>query len=321
MKKYISLEHTIKQVVAEQNYKKPVAEAISPVDYDKPKEVPQAFFKPVHIQPRKGEAQIPAGGPVRSRRNVEKEKSSETMHPDIKEEEQIDEYAGIIIKGATKIPKVAPQLADDAVSLLKNLFKSPAAPKNLPTISPTAPGVPAPAPAPTVPAPAAPAPAPAPVIAGPRTGTQQVPSTTPRSSPNSRLQKNTRTGNRRRLPDVDIPAGAGLTPATLPNNLKLGHKNPVFKHKAKARIHHEEAEIDRKLISNVGRPNEKRDEIVGRPDSPRSKYTKQAEIVRKIIEDKKLIIKSNKEKNLGKNPLVDTEPKLKRVELDQGSEK
>jgi hypothetical protein len=87
MKKYTSLEHTIKKVVAEQNYtNKPVDEAISPVDYDKPKEVPQAFFKPVHIQPRKGEAQIPAGGSTRSRRNVEKEKSSETMHPDLKEE-------------------------------------------------------------------------------------------------------------------------------------------------------------------------------------------------------------------------------------------
>jgi hypothetical protein len=49
--------------------------------------------------------------------------------------------------------------------------------------------------------------------------------------------------------------------------------------------------------------------------------TRHAEIVRKIIEDKKIIITKNKEENMGKNPLVDTEPKLKHQQLDQGSEK
>jgi hypothetical protein len=88
-KKYISLEHAIRQAVAEQNYKKKTLdESISPVDYDKPKEVPQAFFKQVHIEPRTGSDQIQATGPVRSRRNVEKEKSSETMHPNLKEEKK-----------------------------------------------------------------------------------------------------------------------------------------------------------------------------------------------------------------------------------------
>lgn len=86
-KKYISLEHAIRQAVTEQNYKnKSIDESISPVDYDKPKEVPQAFFKQVHIEPRTGSEQIQTTGPVRSRRNVEKEKSSETMHPNLKEE-------------------------------------------------------------------------------------------------------------------------------------------------------------------------------------------------------------------------------------------
>ena len=75
-------------------------------------------------------------------------------------------------------------------------------------------------------------------------------------------------------------------------------------------------------IKNVARPNDTRDEeIVGRPNSPRSKYTKQAEIIRKVYEEQKIILKKEKEKKLGKNPLVDTEPKLKHITLDQGSNK
>jgi hypothetical protein len=301
MKKYISLEHTIKKVVAEQNYKKPVDEAISPVDYDKPKEIPQAFFKPVHIQPRKGEAQIPVSGPVRSRRNVEKEKSSETMHPDIKEEENLSfnpnaRTLTIPLKDKDKDKDQSSGTSTDTnrkvgqyVDAAKTILKDPV----LGTIATM-------------------------------TGVAGITKSAVKLFAKSRAKQ---LGGK--LAAAGAGAAAGLaagsndvsSPTSLPNNVKLGDKPPRVISKAKARIHHEEAEIDRKLISNVGRPNEKRDEIVGRPDSPRSKYTKQAEIVRKIIEDKKLIIKSNKEKNLGKNPLVDTEPNLKRVELDQGSEK
>ena len=46
---------------------------------------------------------------------------------------------------------------------------------------------------------------------------------------------------------------------------------------------------------------------------------KQAEIIRKVVEEKKITLSKKKEEKMGKNPMVDTEPKLKYQELDQGS--
>lgn len=85
--------------------------------------------------------------------------------------------------------------------------------------------------------------------------------------------------------------------------------------------------IPRTEISNVGRIGEKRSENVGRPYSSPSKLTKEAEIKNKIIDEAttakltdviRSAVKEKKEKNKGgKNPLVDTTPKLNHQELDQ----
>jgi len=390
MKKYISLEHAIRKAVAEQNYKKKALdESISPVDYDKPKEVPQAFFKPVHIQPRKGEDQIPASGPVRSRRNYEKEKSSETMHPNLKNEETVDEAALLarIATGAiaTKeiIKRTAPKLADDIIQAMARTIKgekkptepakpeqkpeqkpesptAPAAeppirpfdvpPNNLPAVVPpkTTPPAPAPSrpapdkavPAPTTPAPAPTTPAPtktptktepvpAEVIPAPATQTRTQTRTETLPQIRTRTQPKTKTpppnrgkpGLSRRLFTPDI-GGGGAAPTTpeietifgrshVPSRISIPHK--------RRKAHFEETRYD---IKNVARPEDNRDEeIVGRPKSPKSKYTKQAEIIRKVVEEQKIIIKKDKEEKMGKNPLVDTEPKLKHHTLDQESVK
>jgi hypothetical protein len=397
MKKYISLEHTIRKVVAEQNYRnEPVDEAISPVDYDKPKEVPQAFFKPVHIQPRKNGKQIPAGGPVRSRRNLEKEKSSETMHPNLKEEEQLDESAGLLgaffggarVGGGAAAKETAKRVKPRNVPDEKLPYAEPpppAKPLDLPTapnqvpvpVKPTpapspapakpapatkvpepvkpapakvepAPKVPAPAPAPTKPAPNLPKPAPAKVEPvpvkvepAPAPVTTPSPSTLPRTrtdtktdtapAPHTQTRTQTRTGRKpptrpglgRRLidPAFPFPSTSGKT-YTEPFYRSDMHKNPTSISRAKIRkFEHHKEEYERKEIEAVGRPGSKRKENVGRPDSKNDALTRQTEIVRKIIEDKKIVIKKNKEENMGLNPLVDTEPKLKHQQLDQGSEK
>jgi len=382
MKKYISLEHTIRKVVAEQNYRnEPVDEAISPVDYDKPKEVPQAFFKPVHIQPRKNGKQIPAGGPVRSRRNLEKEKSSETMHPNLKEEEQLDESAGLLgaffggarVGGGAAAKETAKRVKPRNVPDEKLPYAEPpppAKPLDLPTapnqvpvpVKPTpAPSpAPAPAPAPTKPAPNLPKPAPAKVEPvpvkvepAPAPVTTPSPSTLPRTrtdtktdtapaphtqtrtqtkpTPQTQTRTQTRTGRKpptrpglgRRLidPAFPFPSTSGKT-YTEPFYRSDMHKNPTSISKAKIRkFEHHKEEYNRKEIEAVGRPGSKRKENVGRPDSKNDALTRQTEIVRKIIEDKKIVIKKNKEEKMGLNPLVDTEPKLKHQQLDQGSEK
>jgi hypothetical protein len=96
----------------------------------------------------------------------------------------------------------------------------------------------------------------------------------------------------------------------VPSRISIPHK--------RRKAHFEETRYD---IKNVARPENSRDEeIVGRP---RSKYklSKQAEIIRKVVEEQKIIIKKDKEEKMGKNPLVDTEPKLKHHTLDQESAK
>jgi hypothetical protein len=452
MKKYISLEHAIRKAVAEQNYKKKALdESISPVDYDKPKEVPQAFFKPVHIQPRKGEDQIPAGGPVRSRRNYEKEKSSETMHPNLKNEEKIEEEAAVIRAPTTTLPdpleiaksaaktlkkNVAPFVRSFLGGAIKGGARGPAvaaasglaatlphwAPEAKPEdqqdvtkarediaqkmrrratgVSPQTTPPPAavsreaekPAAAPPAPPAAVEAPKPAnqnfrrqfragttqqtspqtaPAaaevtprdIAADKPQTQQIPGAAvpvaTGAKPEDKTQAQTTVPAAVAVPLAGAAAGAGAAAqtraatkataatkaaektATAPNKrryieLPFGSSGSAsgatsaeifnrshvpsrisIPHKRR-KAHFEETRYD---IKNVARPENSRDEeIVGRP---RSKYklSKQAEIIRKVVEEQKIIIKKDKEEKMGKNPLVDTEPKLKHHTLDQESAK
>ena len=379
MKKYISLEHAIRNAIAEQNYQgKTLDESISPVDYSKPKEVAQAFFKPVHIEPRQGSEQIAASGPVRSRRNVEKEKSSETMHPGLKEEETLDEApllallpAGIATGAiATKeiAKRTAPKLADDILQAMARTIKgekkptepakpeqkpeSPTAPEpvrpfdvppnNLPAVVPpkptqTPPAPATPAPVKVEPLPKQPAPAPAPATPAPvkveplpvevrpspapaktpstrtQTRTETLPQTRTETKPSTPTFGTTPTRLGRRIPAFDI-GGSGSPQPTEP--FYVSGRIPLPKRIIHAKLRKEETRYD---IKNVSRPEDSREEeIVGRPKS-KYKLSKQAEIIRKIIEDKKIIIKKEKEEKLGKNPMVNTEPELKHNQLDQGS--
>lgn len=88
VKKYISLEHTIRNVVT----RKPMGEAAGSTLGTDEFQGPQssAFFKSVHIAPRKGEEQIPTTTRTTAQRNVGKIESSETM----KEDQQLDEFVG-----------------------------------------------------------------------------------------------------------------------------------------------------------------------------------------------------------------------------------
>lgn len=394
MKKYISLEHAIRKAVAEQNYKKKALdESISPVDYDKPKEVPQAFFKPVHIQPRQGSDQIAASGPTRARRNVEKEKSSETMHPELKKEEKVDEAAAIAIPiakglqalvgagaayfagkqtlqsgagpaaglGLNALSKTNQYIQDLKTSVLKKPESTKKEVSTTQTLPPPAqvsreaekpaaePAVPA---SPAVPSVTAPTTVSREIDDASKPKTQQIPGAAvptaaakpevkpqetsvniPASVASATLAGVSTTTQTKAAEKTSAISKAAEKTATAPNkaekNINLpssgtvntsepfyvSGKTPLPKRLVHAKLRKEETRYD---IKNVARPEDKREEeIVGRPKS-KYKLSKQTEIIRKIIEDKKIIIK-NKEEKMGKNPLVNTEPELKHNQLDQGS--
>lgn len=329
----------IKKVVAEQNYRKePIEEAIGVSGTDKPHDVPRAFFKSVHVHPRKGEAQIPATGATRSGRNYELEKAG------VHKEETIDESKAALAqklftpRGGAAVPKpttppapapkppgeVVPfpkQTPDPATPPVKPAEPTPVAPPAKPTTTP-APETPVAPPAPkpaTTPAPdAAPVPAgakspstaPAPVTTP---GQGKAPSATPAPSPKpSQTPKP--------VPPV-LPGLGGGAMGLIDPNQTTDKRVPVTSRFAvphkRRQAHFEETRYD---IKNVARPEDKReDSIVGRPNEGKSKYTKQAEIIRKVVEEKKIVINKKKEENQGKNSLVDTEPTLKYNPLDQGS--
>lgn len=360
MKKHTSLEHTIKKVVAEQNYRnQPIDEAVGAIGTDKPHDVPRAFFKSVHVQPRKGEGQIPATGTTRAGRNYEMEKAG--VHKE--EAEAIDEVAFTIAKEIGK----------------RTIFKMPPAPTgNLPAVvgktpKPTPTPKPAPAPKPAEPPPfKEPAPGPKPFDMPP--APDKVPATRPDVKPQVKPDVKPETipqvkpdvkpdvkvepapqiktdvkpspkpevlplpaplvsskpnqpppvkpGPTKRLPPLMPDFGAGMVTASEPAAI-YGRKALIsrvahpYRRKIAAHEYKEETRYD---IKNVARPDDSReDSIVGRPKDGKSKYTKQAEIIRKVVEEKKIIINKKKEENQGKNPLVDTEPTLKYNPLDQGS--
>ena len=343
MKKHTSLEHTIRKVVSEQNYRnQPIDEAVGAIGTDKAHDVPRAFFKSVHVQPRKGESQIPATGATRAGRNYEMEKAG--VHKE--EAETVDESRAlssalkmVTPRGGAAVPKpstppapapkppgeVVPfpkQTPEPATPPVKPAEPTPVAPPAKPTTTP-APETPA---APPAPKPATtPAPDAAPVPAGAKspsttpnpvatTGQGKAPAPVPAPVP-ALAPKSSKPPSR--IPLI-LPAGGG-TPISEPSAASA--RVPILSriaipHKRK-QAHFEETRYD---IKNVARPDENRnDSIVGRPKDNKSKYTKQAEIIRKVVEEKKIILNKKKEENQGKNPLVDTEPTLKYNPLDQGS--
>jgi hypothetical protein len=89
MDKKIGLEHTIRNLLSES-----IGSGITTDKYTK---TANSFFKPFHVEPKKGDTH-PDGASVRAARNVQKERTSETM----KEEEQLDEAGGVNPKKAAK---------------------------------------------------------------------------------------------------------------------------------------------------------------------------------------------------------------------------
>ena len=417
MKKHTSLEHTIRKVVSEQNYRnQPIDEAVGAIGTDKAHDVPRAFFKSVHVQPRKGEGQIPATGTTRSGRNYELEKAG--VHK---------EEAEVVGESAAAAALLSPVISK-TVNIIDRFVRSGAAPKRAPAPAPAPPPARPPAPKPEKPPgevvpfkkpgekpeqPPATPPAPAP---GPKPGTtpkptpdkkpprelpkeppaepekapepppseepkkpepkttppapapatpptpkpaappapdqtpvpaqqpgqqpapaqapapaQQSPSgmpapavvPTPRKnqpspSPNAKPDPAGKKPEDKPRRDYPLPAGGGTSisePSAAAARVPILSRIAI-PHKRK-QAHFEETRYD---IKNVARPDENRnDSIVGRPKDNKSKYTKQAEIIRKVVEEKRIILNKKKEENQGKNPLVDTEPTLKYNPLDQGT--
>lgn len=378
--KKISLEHTIRNVVNKKT-EQHIDEAVGVIGTDKPHEIPNAFFKTVHINPRKGEEQIKASGPTRARRNYEMEKAGVRKE----EAEQIDELvaakeglkfvvnmfkaptgnlpavvsktkppAGPVPKPSTAPPtkpSEPPPFAEPTKPKPIDLPpiapepKVPAAPK--PDVKPPAPDVKPPVvkpPAPDVKPPVKPEPEtlpkPKPVVVPktkpepetlpqpepepktgtlpqPKTETLPKPETATAPAPSTKIPTPTKgTDSLKRGRGINLGGGTSLTEPSaaaarvpVPSRIAIPHK--------RRQAHFEETRYD---IKNVARSNDKRnDAVVGRSKSDKSKYTKQAEIIRKVFEEKKITLSKKKEEKMGANPMVNTEPKLKHQELDQGS--
>lgn len=135
MDKKINLEHTIRVVVNES--------LGMGITTDKYVRTGNSFFKSVHIEPKKGDSHVPINGSVRSSRNVQKERSSETM----KEEENIDEnVVKLLVKGGELLAKSL-RYADDAEAakkMTKDFWSKIKPAEELPVITKPAEKLPAP---------------------------------------------------------------------------------------------------------------------------------------------------------------------------------
>lgn len=307
MNKKLGLEHTIRNLLSES--------LGGGITTDKFSKTPRSFFKPVHIEPKKAGEHVNGTSTVRAARNAQLSKDSET----VKEEEQLDEFLAPTIK---LIGRAAAPYVDDLLKIKPKAFEPPLAPVKpaKPTVKP-APAVPKPAPAPV---PAAPKPAPAPVPAvprpvpapgslptpsnvpatGPSTTPVPAPAPGPAASPSSGKGKEKQPNktkieepskkDRRRLP---FPT---LTIDPVPLETKGGYV-PVDSYTHMAQ--------DRRTYGEAMENDDKREDIENVPRRNSRNRTRQAEIIRKIIEEKK-----NKKKIIS---TVKINPELKNQEADQ----
>ena len=296
MDKKFGLEHTIRNLLSES--------LGGGITTDKFSKTPRSFFKPVHIEPKKAGEHVNGTSTVRAARNAQLSKDSET----VKEEEQLDEFLAPTVK---LIGKAAAPYVDDAAKMLDDLLKKPkaleppAAPvKPKPKIEPLKPKVeppavpkpaapkpqvqPAPAPAPTIPKPSSvpkpeslPTPSNAPAT-GPSTSPVPAPVPGPAASPSSGKGKEKQPNktkieepskkDRRRLP---FPT---LTINPVPLEAKGGYV-PVDSYTHMAQ--------DRRTYGEATENDAKREDIENVPRRNFRNRTRQAEIIRKIIEEKK----------------------------------
>jgi len=195
---------------------------------------------------------------------------------------------------------VAPKVASPAPSVAPAPAKAPA-PKIAPRLAPAPEAVPEPAPK------IAPRPRPEAV---PRPRPEAVPR--PRPEPIKKVAEKPPGPKRPIIPPF---FGGGGSPEAQ-YNWNKNHANPWLMHRAQKRIQNEETGPD-----NTRRKDSSK-ELVGRPNSagvkdPKSVLGRNASIVSKIIEEKKLaglvktvVKKKKEEKEGGPNPLEDFEPKL-----------
>lgn len=313
MDKKLGLEHTIRNIMVE---------SVGAIGTDKFTKTGNSFFKSFHAEPKIGDSH-PNGNAIRAARNASKERTSETMSK-VTDEEQIDEFVAPPVRVKVNPPS-APEIPVPKVEPKTAPPVEVPEPKPAPTPEPT----PAPKPAPAPESEPAPAPKPASTPAGasqpaptskpglgsvpaPGTGSKPAPAAGPKPAPGSPPAPKTNTKvktdspkSKFRFPIMPFPLAIhplGGAHGRAPVNTYLHTPQERFGEST-------EADNIRRSIENVARPNSK------------NKLTKQAEIKTKIIDEttkKANIIRDVvKEKKAGANPLVDTKPKLKGLEIDE----
>lgn len=334
MDKKIGLEHTIRKLMSES--------LGGGVTTDKFSKTPKPFFKPVHIEPKKAGEHVNGTSSVRAARNAQLSRDSET----VKEEEQLDEYAGV----AKLIGKAAPYV-DDAARMLDDLLKTK--PKSFePPSAPVKPKPPKPAVQPTPVAPPPPKPVVQPAPAAPPAPPVVKPAAPPVVKPAAPPIPNQAPAVIK-APPVSVPGlsttpdnktkpekKTGTVPGPAPSAAPSGDKNKggqPNKEKTRdpkrnrARLPFPTLTIDPAPLSTGGgyvpvdtythmaqdrrtygesmEADDKRENIEAVPRRNSRNRTRQAEIIRKIIEEKK-----NKKKIVS---TVNVNPELKNQEPDQ----
>lgn len=311
-KKYTSLEHSIRNIMTE---------SVGAIGTDKFTKTGNSFFRSFHAEPKKGDTH-PNGNSIRAARNVSNERGSGTMNS-VTEKEQVNE----LFRG-----KESPL---DPV--LDFLFKPKKGTTDLapPTEAPT---VPAPKTEPIKPKTDEPEVAPKPQEA-PAVTPKKVEEPVPTSKPDAKIKPDDGTvpksGTDAKPATGEAPKPKGDSPSKPPKaeepkpKPKVGGAFPIsfplavnpllgayggtnvrtFMHSPQEYMESTEADKIRQSIENVARPGGK------------NRITKQAELKAKIIEDNNrkanIVRAAIKEKKAGKNPLVDTKPKLNDLELDE----
>lgn len=307
-KKYTSLEHSIRNIMTE---------SIGAIGTDKFTKTGNSFFRSFHVEPKKGDTH-PNGNAIRATRNSQNERGSSTMNS-VTEEEQLDEY----FKYTT--PPISPKIRPGEAPTVPTPKVEPLEPDvKEPNVTPTPVTPPAESPKPKTPGVETPeAPKKTPGAGEPttkpsgqiKTDGGNAPSAKEESGvkPKGQNAPNTKTTDaptpkktkKPEFPIISFPLAVNpLLGAFGGTNVR------TFMHSPQEYMESTEANKIRQSIENVARPGGK------------NRITKQAELKAKIIEDNNrkanIVRAAIKEKKAGQNPLVDTKPKLKNLELDEG---
>lgn len=293
-KKYTSLEHSIRNIMTE---------SIGAIGTDKFTKTGNSFFRAFHAEPKKGDTH-PNGNAVRAARNVSKERTSTTMS----EEEQLVELKKIDLEIMTK--GLAPPTKAPTIPTPKT---EPITPKPEPEVTPKPKEVPVEKPKTTEEPTTTNKPKPGTKIkpeegASSKSGPKPAEGEPPKpkgETPSKTKVKDEKTPKRIPFPIISFP----LAVNPLMGPFGGAHVRTVM-HSPEERLGEStDADKIRQSIENVARPGGK------------NRITKQAELKAKIIENNNrkanIVRDAIKQKKAGQNPLVDMNPKLKGLELDE----